>query len=393
MSKRQFTPFSPRVKPAKPYEDFPLFPHANGTWAKKIRSKLHYFGPWDDADGALKKYLAEKDDLHAGRRPKQDVEALTVKELANHFLDVKQELVNTGELSARMWADYKEATDETVAAFGRCRLVSDLGPDDFEGLRAKMARRWGLVRLGNVIGRIRSIFKYALDAALIDRPVRFGPGFQRPSKKTLRIHRAKQGPKLLSREQIVALLAGAEGSDQVQADPEFKAMVLLGINCGLGNSDVATLPLSTLDLDRGWLDFPRPKTGVARRCHLWPETVAALQAVLDRRRTAKNDADAEVVFITARGGNWTKETGGNYLSWKFGKLLKRAGCDGRKGLGFYTLRHTFRTVADEAKDPVAADHIMGHEVANMSSVYRETISDERLKAVADHVRNWLFGKK
>jgi hypothetical protein len=33
---------------------------------------------------------------------------------------------------------------------------------------------------------------------------------------------------------------------------------------------------------------------------------------------------------------------------------------------------------------------MGHEVAHMSSVYRETISDERLKAVTDHVRAWLF---
>ncbi len=26
----------------------------------------------------------------------------------------------------------------------------------------------------------------------------------------------------------------------------------------------------------------------------------------------------------------------------------------------------------------------------MASVYRERISDERLKAVADHVRKWLF---
>jgi hypothetical protein len=34
---------------------------------------------------------------------------------------------------------------------------------------------------------------------------------------------------------------------------------------------------------------------------------------------------------------------------------------------------------------------MGHEIPHMSSVYRETISDERLRAVTDHVRGWLFG--
>jgi hypothetical protein len=47
-------------------------------------------------------------------------------------------------------------------------------------------------------------------------------------------------------------------------------------------------------------------------------------------------------------------------------------------------------VADEAKDQPAADYIMGHEVPHMSSVYRETISDARLKAVTDHVRTWLY---
>jgi len=55
------TPRSERVKPEKPYPEYPLFAHAAGVWAKKIRGKMHYFGPWEDSDGALKKYLEQKD--------------------------------------------------------------------------------------------------------------------------------------------------------------------------------------------------------------------------------------------------------------------------------------------------------------------------------------------
>src|SRR5262249_1094098 len=199
---------------------------------------------------------------------------------------------------------------------------------------------------------------------------------------TLRLHRAKQGPKLFSAEEIRRLLDAAGTS--------MKAMILLGINCGFGNADCGTLPLTALDLESGWVNYPRPKTGINRRCPLWPETIAALRETLAARKTPKSKDAAALLFITKYRQSWSKDENAGPLTQAMGKLLRALKINGRKGLGFYTLRHTFRTVADETKDSVACDSIMGHETPHMSSVYRETISDERLKTVADHVRAWLY---
>jgi integrase len=353
-------------KPQKPYPEFPLFPHATGRWAKKIRGKLHDFDPWSDPDAALAKYLEQKDALHAGKKPRADPDALTAKGLCNQFLNAKQALVDAGELSPRTWAQYKETCDLLVKDFGKQRLVSDLGPDDFAALRRRLAKRWKSGTVGNFILRVHVVFKYAADMDLIDRPVRYGQEFKRPSKKTLRVQEARQevqqGHKLFKREEILLLL--------LTTPAPLEAMILLGINCGLGNADCGRLPLRALDLERGWLDYPRPKTGVKRRCPLWPETVAAIREALARRRQPKDPADADLVFITRTGQAWNTDTTENSISYEVGKFLRRLGINGREGLGFYTLRHTFRTVADEAKDQPAADYIMGHEVAHMSSVYR-----------------------
>ena len=97
------------------------------------------------------------------------------------------------------------------------------------------------------------------------------------------------------------------------------------------------------------------------------------------------------MFVTKYGLPWAKDTADQTLAKEFGKLLRALHIHGRKGLGFYTLRHVFRTVADEAKDQTAVNFVMGHEGPHMTSVYRETISDARLKAVTDYVRAWLFG--
>ena len=128
-----------------------------------------------------------------------------------------------------------------------------------------------------------------------------------------------------------------------------------------------------------------------------------------RAPTPKDKADANLIFITKYGHRWVRTTGEknapiDAVLNEFGKLLRAPRCPHcgslqadatpakctackrkpakgqtwgklkRAGLGFYALRHTFRTVADATKDFPAIRLIMGHADASIDDVYREKIT-------------------
>jgi integrase len=157
-------------------------------------------------------------------------------------------------------------------------------------------------------------------------------------------------------------------------------------------------------LDAGWLDFARVKTGVNRRIPLWPETIAALQEVIANRRKPADAADADLIFITRSGLRWVrggfeekkrlgktiiKARDDNQLGKTFSLLLDSLGLK-RPGVGFYALRHSFETVAGGSLDQVSVNFIMGHIDSSMAATYRHGIEDARLRAVVNHVHDWLF---
>ncbi len=177
-----------RVKRRK--EKFPLNLRADGRWQKKVRGKFFYFA--GTADEALDEWQRAKPTIYeTGRKPddRQPVGnalsvTVTVKELVNAFLDYKRRRVESGELSQRTWNRYQTTGQLLVDTFGRSRLVSDLQPADFEKLRDVLAKRYSPVVLSVEIQNVRSIMRYAYDPEgeqLVDRPLRMGKGFAKPS--------------------------------------------------------------------------------------------------------------------------------------------------------------------------------------------------------------------
>jgi integrase len=382
----------------KPYPEFPLTPHPTGRWCKKIRGKLYYFGAFKDGwQAALERYKAEIDDLMAGRTPAaRNKEGLRLQELCNRWLHHKRSLVNTGELTIRTWRDYLQTAERIVKVFGKDRLVEELGPTDFELLRADFGKTWGPVKIGNEITRTRMIFGYAFNSALIATPIRYGPAFEKPDQRIIRRVRKAKGSRMFEAHELRRIL------DAV--DPCVRAMVLLACNGGFGNNDVATLPLDALNLESGWLDYARPKTGVDRKFPLWPETVSALREWLAKRPNPKRPEDAGLVFLTHQRRAWFRSgrfvddvdatspvVKGFYypLCVAFKRLLDKLDINGQRG--FYSIRHGFETIAGDTGDQVAVDAVMGHSDPSMAAVYRERIDPERLRRVVMHVRAWLFG--
>lgn len=377
--------------------DFPLSPHfPSGRWYKTRRRRTYYFGPLDDPQGALAYYKREYERFIAGRDllpPDASDEAAgpDVGLVVNSFLTAASLRLKAGEIKPSTFDRYKQVGADIIAGLGRHRQVADLKPADFAALRSRFADRFGPAELGKRIQLTRSAFKHAYESEILDRPTRFGPEFKKPPRRAVRKVRQSKAPRMFEADDLRKIIAAA--------DVPLRAMVLLGANCGMGNTDVADLPLAALDLDAGLLDYPRPKTAIERQAVLWPETVAALREAIQSRPEAKDDADAGLVFVTKYGKRWVRYRpdrgdgkGGIWsdgVSLQFRKLLKSLDLH-EPGVSFYALRHGYLTVAEGCGDLPAVKRTMGHGDESMTDRYRERIDIERLRAVADHVRRWLW---
>ena len=116
----------------------------------------------------------------------------------------------------------------------------------------------------------------------------------------LRLHRAAKGVKMFTADEVRRLLDAA--------GPQLRAMIFLAVNAGMGNTDRGRLPLSAVNLDTAWLDYPRPKTGMPRRCWLWPETVQAIREAIDMSALEKllppDEIHRELLATLARAATW-----------------------------------------------------------------------------------------
>lgn len=362
-----------KSKPPKPYPDFPLTPHNNGQWCKKIKGNLYYFGTWDDPAGALAEYEKSIADPHFTAQA-----AITLMDLCNAFMTHKEEQASAGEILEATWSEYDRVCKRLMKILGKTLPLENLGPAHFQYLRAELGKEIAAATtLKNEITKLRVLFAWAYDAGHVEQPLRYREALKRPPLRLMREARNTTEKLLFKQKEICALLEHASGF--------MKPAIYLGINAGLGNRDVCEVTWESIHGD--WLDFPRPKNAVKRRAWLWPETVKALE---DWR---KESPESLWVCCGERGQQLGQGKSNNTPIGHLMEPIIEAAEVAKAGRGFYTLRHTYRTVADAVNDQPAIMMTMGHADQSISATYRHKISDKRLKAVAEFVRKWFKAGK
>lgn len=67
------------------------------------------------------------------------------------------------------------------------------------------------------------------DAGLLDKPVRFGPDFTKPNRKTMRLARHAAGRRMFEADELREIIR--------KTSQPLRTMILLGINAGFGATD------------------------------------------------------------------------------------------------------------------------------------------------------------
>ena len=308
--------------------------------------------------------------------------------------------VSSGEITQRSLDDTTKSINRLIDIVGSKCKPESLEPLDFArikqalfepverttairgGIKGNSVERRSPVTVGNDVRRLRAFLNWCSDSNLIP-PCRWAKEFNAITSKQSRAARVKSGRSLIVPAELRKIIDSASVG--------LKPIILLGINAGMGSTDISNFlfeDLPDLDAKEVWVDTNRGKTGAPRRFLLWPETLEAIKDWIDHRPSPCSDV-ADRLFWTSHGQAWCRDTMDS-ISNAFLKTRRAAGV--ATGT-FYDLRRAFQTVGAETLEYRAVSFVMGHTVSekDMSGRYTVAIPDKALRKVCDHVRAWLFG--
>jgi integrase len=353
----------PRSRPAS--SPLSYHKHTGQYYITRSRRRI-YLGA--DQDEALNKYyrLAIGQSTVESQDP-GGMEFLSVKEMANRFLEAQQANWRNPQATLRCYQDWLGRFLKDHPGM----IAADLNVEMFANWKISLRQRnFSVESINHYLNAVRALYRFGEDAGLIAK----APPLRRVKNEKRPIPGSVEKP-LYSVKDVDKLLK--------TADYQMRAMILLGLNCGFGPKDIEDLAWSDINGDR--VTLPRSKTGVCQTFLLWPETQQVLNNLRENRaqlfeRLAKRSrfrTDKGRVFITRFWKPWCKDA----VSHAFKKLCKAAGVPCH---GFYRLRHCASTAVSLEASPHVQRRFMRHSQLQQQVTYTHVpdaeVDDALMKA-------------
>ncbi len=294
--------------------------------------------------------------LLAGEHKSQDTRPQTFREFREVFM---RDYVNAGNKASELTAKssilrlhlgpmfdnrlLKEIDESLINRFVKGQLN--------QGLKAKT--------VNNQLILLRTILGCAMDNGLIDKL---------PKIRKLRV--AAERVEFLNDEEKKRLVASAD------FEPEWRAAILIALNCGLRLGELIALKWEDVDLiaQRLWVSrsdwqgkVDIPKSGKARTIPLNKDVTAALKQIRSLR--------GDWVFCRPDGSRRNKDEFAAALQ----RIRKRAGL---RGFAWHMLRHTFAShLACKGTPLHVIKDLLGHSSLTMTMRYAHLGDDDSRRAV------------
>jgi integrase len=332
--------------------------HRSGQYRVVFQSKTYYLG-------------TDEHEAHRRFDRMADVTSIGLK-------------VNTVSDLAAEYVAWCQALAHFAQFVGPSRPVSTLSPRDMADYQRKALEEKGAGRTNKFITIIRAAFRRAAHELWL--------GASRGWVEDLLYPLETRGvtpreTSVFTPEELWQVIGLA--SDQI------RVIILLALNCALGQKDISDMVWGDLDLEAGIMDYRRPKTHRKRRTPLWGETVQALRWWKEQDHFAE---PSKMVFHTRHGNPWVRVTesrgklvADDGLCKAFQKLLHLAGIH-RPRCGFYSIRHTAATwAAGRPSDSVREgnEFLLGHASDAMWKVYAHSVP-QSVRLAVEAVREALF---
>lgn len=173
-------------------------------------------------------------------------------------------------------------------------------------------------------------------------------------------------PRFLSKSEIETLLSTPDVSTETGL--RDRAILELMYATGLRVSEVADLPLNSIDFDWGTLQCTG-KGSKTRKIPVYASAVRWLESYLALRRTKEN-IDSDRMFVTPAGSPITRQTIHAFIKEYAEKC-------GFSGVSPHTLRHSFAThLVQNNADIRSVQQMLGHADISTTQIYTHVTSEQ-----------------